>query len=474
MAFDLIVANGTVVTAQETFKADIGVKGERIAALGESLDREGARVIDAKGKTVIPGGIDVHVHLQLPFCGTVSSDDFETGTRAAACGGVTTVIDFAMQGDHDNLMAGVEARMGEAEGKVCVDYSLHSGITGFKRLKDPRRELKRLMDFGVPSHKVFMIYEKEGWQSDDGDFFQALEYAKDIGATICVHAESEKVMSMLIRRYLPSKRKHGAWAHVLSRPNFIETEAVQRALKWSEVTGGHLYVVHLSTGEGAQLFKDAHSRGVNAHTETCAQYLLLDDKVFKDKKRGHLYATCPQIKKKADSERLWKGLADGEISIVSTDTCTFTTKQKAMWKGDFTKIPFGMPGTETLLPAVYTHGCKAGRFSLNHFVSLISTNPAKLMGMYPKKGTIAPGSDADLAVIDPKARRTIDYKKLSTNCDWSPYQGRTLWGFPEYTVSRGEVIVEKGGFTGRPGRGKFVKRSGYGWRQLTKPWAVTC
>lgn len=467
MSYDLVVKNGTVVTAQDTFKADIGIKNEKIVTLGEDLDSGGAQVIDARGRTVIPGGIDVHVHLQLPFCGTVSSDDFETGTKAAACGGVTTIIDYAMQGKHDNLMAGVEARMEEAEGKVCVDYSLHSGVTGYKRLKDPVKEFKRLLNFGIPTHKMFMIYEKEGWQSDDGDLFSALSQVREIGATVCVHAESEKVMNLLVSRYIPQKAKYGAYAHALSRPNFIEEEAVQRALKWAEVTGGHLYVVHLSTGEGARLFKEVHARGVNAHTETCPQYLLLQDDVFKNKRTGHLYATCPQVKKKNDSERLWKGLADGDICIVSTDTCTFTTKQKAMWKGDFTKIPFGMPGVETLLPSLYTYGFKAGRFSLNHFVSLISTNPAKLMGMYPGKGTIAPGSDADLCIIDPKSSRTINYKQLATNCDWSPFQGLRMWGFPEYTISRGEVVAKNGKFTGKVGRGKFVKRKGYGWEQMT-------
>ncbi|MFC1522599.1 dihydropyrimidinase [Elusimicrobiota bacterium] len=473
MSYDLVIKDGTVSTAQDTFKADVGIKGEKIVALGDSLDSRGARVIDARDRIVIPGGIDVHVHLQLPFCGTVSSDDFESGTKAGACGGVTTLIDYAMQGNHDNLMAGVEARMEEAQDKVCIDYSLHCGVTGYKKLKNPVKEFKRMLDFGIPTHKMFMIYAKEGWQSDDGDFYSALSQVHEMGSTICVHAESEKVMNLLIERYSKENGKYGAYGHVLSRPDFIEVEAVQRAIKWAEVTGGHLYVVHLSTGKAADLFKEAHARGVNVHTETCPQYLLLQDDVFKNKKTGHLYATCPQIKKREDNERLWQALTNGEICIVATDTCTFTTKQKAMWKGDFTKIPFGMPGLETLLPSVYTHGYRSGRFSLNHFVSLTSTNPAKLMGMYPKKGTIAPGSDADISIIDPKASRVIDHRKLATNCDWSPYQGQKMWGFPERTISRGEIIVEKGKFIGKPGRGKFVKRKGYGWRDLTKPWRVS-
>lgn len=473
MAFDLVVKGGRIYTATDTYEADIGVKGEKIAAIGDDLKANGARVVNAKDRQIIPGGIDVHVHCQLPFCGTVSSDDFESGTKAAACGGVTTIIDFAMQGPHDNLMAGVEARMKEAESKVCVDYSLHTGITGWKKIKDPRREFKRLMDFGIPDHKMFMIYEKEGWQSDDADIFEALMEAKEIGATICMHAESERVMNFLIGKYLSMKEKVGAYGHVLSRPNFIEEEAIQRAIKWAEATGGHLYVVHMSTAGGAQLFKEAQAKGINVHVETCPQYLVLNDDVFKDKKKGHWYATCPQIKKKEDNERLWQGLTDGEVAIVSTDTCTFTIKQKAMWNGDFTRIPFGMPGVETLLPSLYTFGVKAGKFSLNHFVSVISTNPAKLMGMYPRKGTIAVGTDADLSIIDPKAARTIDYKNLATHCDWSPFQGWKMSGFPETTLSRGEVVVEKGKFIGKKGRGKFIKRGPYGWKNLSRPWAVT-
>lgn len=471
--FDTIVKGGTIYTATDTYVADIGIKGDRITAIGMELPANGAEVINAKGLQVIPGGIDVHVHLQLPFCGTVSSDDFYTGTRAAACGGVTTVIDFAGQGAHDNLLAGVEARMKEARDKVVIDYSLHTMVTGFKKLKNPRKEFKRLMDFGVASHKMFMIYEREGWNADDGDIFGAMMAAQEVGATICMHAESERVMNYLIG--LALQRNLGAYGHVVSRPNFIEEEAIQRAIKWASATGAHLYVVHMSTGGGAQIFKESQACGINVHVETCPQYLVLNDEVFKDKKSGHWYATCPQIKKKEDCERMWKGLQDGEVSVVSTDTCTFTIKQKAMWNGDFTRIPFGMPGVETLLPSVYSFGVRGGKFSLNHFVSIISTNPAKMMGMYPQKGTIAVGSDADLSIIDSSEGRIIDYKKLATNCDWSPFQGWKMYGFPKYTIARGAVLVRNGKFdekAGRKGRGRFVKRGAYGWRNLARPWYV--
>ncbi|MFH0793511.1 MAG: dihydropyrimidinase [bacterium] len=456
MKLDTIVKGGTITTAAESYVGDIGIASGKIVALGRDLQAaNGAKVIDAKGKQVLPGAIDVHVHLQLPFCGTVSADDFESGTRAAARGGVTTVIDFAIQDVENGLMAGIEKRMAEADPKVAVDYSLHSIIIRWNEKTE--KEMKKVVDYGIPSFKMFMIYEKEGWQSDDAALFSALSESANTGATICVHAESERVMNVLIKRYLQQKGV-GAYGHVLSRPNFIEEEAIQRAIKWTEVSGGRLYIVHMSTGEGADQVKHGQERGVRVHAETCPQYLLLNDEVFKDKKFGHLWATCPQIKKAKDNERLWRGLVDGEVSVVSTDTCTFTKTQKAMWNGDFTKIPFGLPGVETLFPSVYTSGFKAGKFSLNHLVKLVCANPAKIMGLYPQKGTIALGSDADVIIIDPKKSKEIDYKELDTNCDWSPFQGWKMFGFPDTTLSRGKVVVEQGKFVGKKGQGKFVKR----------------
>jgi dihydropyrimidinase len=288
--------------------------------------------------------------------------------------------------------------------------------------------------------------------------FSALSTAKEHDGMIMVHAESEGVLNVLIDKYLKEKDKWGAYAHTLSRPCYTESEAIQRAIKWSEVTGGKLYVVHMSTGEGADLIKEAKEKGIPVECETCPQYLLLNDEVFKGPE-GHLYATCPQIKKPHDSERLWKGIVDGEVPIVATDTCTFDKTQKAMWEGDFTRIPFGMPGVETLVPSVYTFGYREKKFSLNKLVSLIATHPAKLFGLYPQKGTIAVGTDADLAIIDPEKSRTIDYAQMETNCDWSPYQGMQMYGFPDVTLSRGAVVAQNGKFVGELGHGRFVKRA---------------
>ncbi|MFX0078924.1 MAG: dihydropyrimidinase [Candidatus Hermodarchaeota archaeon] len=456
MKLDMIVKNGTIVTATETIQADIGITGEKIAVISKDLEPDsGTQVIDAKGLCVFPGAIDVHVHFQLPFSGTISADDFENGTKAAAMGGVTTVIDFAIQQKGHSIMEAVKARRREADGKVCIDYGLHAAITDWNEAT--QAEIKEVIDYGIPTFKMFMIYKNEGWMADDGMLFQALEETKKYGGMIGVHAESVDVLEMLIERYAQEKEKWGAYAHTLSRPDYTESEAVQRAIKWAEVTGGRLYIVHMSAGESAQYVHDAKERGVDVYAETCPQYLLLDDSVFKGE-NGHLYATCPQIKKMEDNTQLWQGLVNGDIQVIATDTCTFDTKQKAMWDGDFRKIPFGLPGVETMFPLMYTEGVGKQRFSVHHLIGLASTNPAKLFGMYPQKGTIAVGSDADIVIFDPNKKITLHAKDLQTNCDWSPFEDWQLTGYPNTTITRGKVVVSDGKFVGEIGHGQFLKR----------------
>lgn len=453
---DLIIKNGTVVTDSETFKADIGISNGKIKIIGQDLN--GAdQIIDATGQYVMPGGLDVHVHLQLPFCGTVSADDFVTGTKAAAAGGITTIVDFAIQSKGNTLTDTVKSRKKEADGKVCVDYSLHGGITDWN--DRTKSELKSLVEEGIVSFKMFMIYRSEGWMSSDSMLYQALEETKKLGGTILVHAESVDVLDYLVEKYHnpADMKKYGAYCHVLSRPNFVEEEAIQRAIKWTEVTGGRLYIVHMSTGGGANLVIAAKKRGVEVFAETCPPYLLLEDDLFK-KEDGHLYGTCPQIKKKEDIDRLWDALGNGEIDTIATDTCTFDTKQKAMWEGDFTKIPFGMPGSELMMPLMYTYGVREGKINLNQFVHYQSTNPAKIFGMYPEKGSLQVGTEADILVFDPRKNVTVDYQNLETNCDWSPYQGWKLKGYPYITILRGKIIAKDGRFTGDIGYGKFIKR----------------
>jgi dihydropyrimidinase len=464
MPYDTIIKNGRIVTAEGTTTGDVAIRGEKIAAIGQGLaagKTNGATVIDARGRYVIPGGIDVHVHLALPFCGTTSADDYDSGTRAAACGGVTTLIDFAIPYGDETLQQGLDNWHAKAEGKACIDYTFHMAVTKWDKHK---KEIGKIFKQGIPTFKQFMIYEREGWQSDDAAIFGALETLKDLGGMLLIHAESSRVLDMLIKRHHTRElmKKHGAYLHTITRPNYIEAEAIERVIRWTRETGGRSFIVHMSTGDGADLIKQAQHAGVDILAETCIQYLTLDDSAFKRKGDGHMYATCPQLKKPADIRRLWQGVADGEVCNISTDTCTFTTKQKAMWKGDWTKIPMGMPGLETLMPLAYTKGVLGRRLTVNQYVDKLCTAPAKIMGLYPKKGVLQVGSDADVTVFHPTKKRKVDWRKMQTNCDWSPVQGWELAGFAEHTFSRGTQIVKGYKFVGKNGHGQFVPRSGVG------------
>ena len=457
MSFTRVVRGGQVVTPDGVVRADVGIEGERIAAIGAKLDVTGADVIDATGHFVIPGVLDVHVHLELPFCGTVSADDYRTGTRAGARGGVTTLIDFAIPYAGESLADAADNWMAKAADKALIDYTFHICITRYDEHKD---QIAGMVERGFTTFKEFMIYESEGWQSDDRALFGTLEQMREHGAMLLVHAESSRVLDELIARHHTPElmERYGARLHAMTRPNFIEAEAIQRAVTWCEATGGQLYIVHMSTAEGTEIVKAAQARGVPVLAETCAQYLVLDDSVFA-RDDGHLFACCPQLKKPADSERLWQGLQEGVVSVVSTDTCTFTREQKAMWQGDWTKIPMGMPGLETLLPLTYTHGVLAGRMSIEEMCRALSTNPAQIMGLYPRKGALQVGADADLAVIHPTNTITVDPASMETNADWSPFEGWPLAGFARTTISRGDVIVDDYRVIGREGRGQWLPRT---------------
>jgi dihydropyrimidinase len=456
MGYDLVISNATVIGPDGSSVADVAINGETITAVGPGLAKDGREVVDASGKILMPGGLDVHVHLELPFCGTTSSDDWETGTRAAARGGVTTVIDFAIPYGTESLADAFANWSSKAAPKACVDYAFHMAITNWDR-HGP--EMAAMVAKGCPTFKEFMIYASEGWQSDDRAIFNTLERCKELGAMLLVHAESSRVLDELIARHHTPElmARHGAKLHAITRPDFIEAEAIARAITWAEATGGRLYIVHMSTAKGADIVKAAQARGVDVLAETCAQYLVLDDSAFEGPD-GHLFACCPQVKTPKDQARLWQGLVDGEVCVVSTDTCTFTREQKARWEGDWTKIPMGMPGLETLIPIVYTHGVKVGRLTLEQMVEKCSTNPAKVMGLYPRKGVIAPGSDADLVLIDPDKTIEVDHATMETNADWSPYQGWPLAGFAESTWSRGRRVVADYRFVGEAGRGQWLPR----------------
>ena len=457
MKFDRIIKGGNVITPAGAFVGDVGIVGEKIAALGAGLDTAGAEVIDARGHHVIPGVLDVHVHLELPFCGTVSADDYRSGTRAGARGGVTTVIDFAIPYAGESLGTAADNWMKKAEGKSLIDYTFHICITRWKEHKD---QIAGMVERGFTTFKEFMIYESEGWQSDDRALFGTLEKMKEFGTMLLVHAESARVLDELIERHHTPElmKKYGAELHAMTRPNFVEAEAIQRVVQWCEATGGQLYIVHMSTKEGADIVRAAQARGVPVIAETCVQYLVLDDSVFK-RDDGHLFACCPQLKKPEDSARLWEGLRHGEVSVISTDTCTFSREQKAMWNGDWTKIPMGMPGLETLLPLSYTRGVLGGELTLEEMCMKLSTNPARIMGLAPRKGAIQVGADADIAIIHPTATRSVNPEEMETNADWSPFEGWELAGFARTTLSRGEIIVDDYRVVGKEGRGKWLPRT---------------
>ncbi|MFH1729229.1 MAG: dihydropyrimidinase [Pseudomonadota bacterium] len=454
MMYDLIIKNGTILTSQKIFKSEIAVKNEKIVEIAKKIQGSAKEVIDASGLYVMPGGIDVHVHFENVFSGYTIADDFESGSISAAAGGVTTFIDFANQDPKTGLLGGVKQRIAQAAKKSCVDFSVHATITDWS-LKT-KKQMQACIDFGVPSFKMFTIYEERGLKSEDHEIFQALEESKKKGALIMIHAESEKVMNHLIEKYSKDMKKFGAYAHALSRPNYIEAEAVSRMIKWAEVTKGNLYIVHMSTGEASDLIKNAKSKGLNVDAETSPIYLTLTDDLFK-KENGHFYATCPQLKKKKDCTRLWQGLK-AEIEIISTDTCPFSIKDKNKWKGDFRKIAYGLPGVETMIPILYTEGVLKEKVSLKRFVSLVSENPAKKFGLYPKKGCIEVGADADFTIFHPTKKKLVKAKNLKSKCDFSPFEGKKLAAFPEYTILRGRTIYQNEQCFASKGSGKLLRR----------------
>lgn len=454
---DLKITGGKIVTSQRTFQGEIGITRGKITALGSRLSGQYRKTIDADGMLVFPGVVDVHVHFQLQTGDISTVEDFADGTRAAAAGGVTTVIDFAIQEKGNMLSEAIRQRRALADGHVAIDYALHAAPTDWN--ERTRAEIHKLSAQGISSFKLYMIYAKAGLASDDGALYSALAETARHGGLVTVHAESAALLDLFINRYHNKKdmARYGAYCQALSRPNIVEAEAINRAIFLAERTGGRLYIVHLSTKDGVDLVRDARRRGVKVYAETCPQYLLLDDSVFR-RPDGHLFAACPQIKGKGDADALWAGLADGTISVVATDNCTFSRKQKDRWREDFTKIPYGIPGVETLLPLFYTNAVSCKGMSLRKMIRLLGANPARLMGLYPRKGEIAIGSDADLVIFDPDKAVTLKASNLQTKCDWSAYENFNVKGYPVLTISRGKIIAENGRYTGLADNGQFIRR----------------
>jgi dihydropyrimidinase len=460
MLFDTLIKNGIVVTATDTYPSDIGITNGKIVAIGQALPAESAKQsFDAKGNYVFPGGIDVHTHLDMPFGGTTSADDFESGTKAAAFGGTTTLIDFAIQYKGQTLRTALDAWWKKADGKAAIDYGFHCIITD---LPDARlEEMKSLVSEGVSSFKLFMAYPGV-FMLEDGLIFKAMLRASETGSLICMHAENGSVIDVIVRRAL-AEGKTAPKYHALTRPTTSEAEATARAIALAEMAGAPVYIVHMSCNDALEKVREARDRGLPVYGETCPQYLFLSIENFDVPGfEGAKYVFTPPLREKWHQEKLWAGLAADHLQVVSTDHCPFCYKeQKELGKDDFTKIPNGGPGIEHRLSLVFTGGVQAKRFSVNRFVELVSTAPAKLFGLYPRKGTIAIGSDADLVIFDPNREETISAKTHHMRVDYSMFEGIRVKGVPRQVFSRGRLVIDDDKFVGRIGQGEFIKRQTY-------------
>ena len=461
-----LIQNGTVVNADASVKADLLIDGATIKEIRAGIDASAAdKVVDATGLLLLPGGIDAHTHLDMPFGGTTSADDFETGTRAAAIGGTTTIVDFAIQARGTKMRDALDIWWKKAEGKACIDYGLHMVVTD---LPDAGLEdMDEMVREGVASFKLFMAYPN-ALMVDDATIFKALRQTAKNGALICMHAENGSVIDVIVQQAL-AEGKTAPIYHALTRPTKAEAEAVHRAIAMAEMAGVPVYIVHLSSEDALNQVREARDRGLPAFAETCPQYLLLsiEDNMEDKGWEGAKYVFTPPLREKKNQPKLWDGLKKDNLQVVSTDHCPFCFEdQKALGKDDFTKIPNGGPGIENRLQLLHHHGVGAGNFSINRFVELVSTAPARIFGMYPKKGVLAAGSDADFVLWDPQEDYTISVKTQAMRVDYSMFEGFRVKGNARDVYSRGELIVSGGKFVGKTGRGKYLRREARGgaWR----------
>lgn len=460
MHFDTMIRNGTVVTATDSYVGDVAVLDGKIAAIGKDLPVENVRqVLDASGKLVLPGGIDVHTHLDMPFGGTTSADDFETGTRAAAFGGTTTLIDFAIQYKGQPLRQAFDTWMSKASSKAVCDYAFHCIVTDVSG--GQLSEMNDLVHEGVTSFKLFMAYPGV-FMLDDGSIFRALQMTSQNGGLVCMHAENGSAIDVIVQQALAEGKKAPKY-HALTRPTTAEAEATARAIALAEMAGAPIYIVHLSCNDALEKVREARDRGLPVYAETCPQYLYLSIENFDAPGfEGAKYVFTPPLRAKWHQEKLWNGLKRDHLQVVSTDHCPFCFKeQKELGKDDFTKIPNGGPGVEHRMSLIYSGGVGGGRFSANRFVELVSTTPAKLFGLYPRKGTIAVGSDADLVIFNAARKHTISARTHHMRVDYSMFEGIEVTGMPDVVLSRGKVVVQDDRFMGRAGQGQFLRRSTY-------------
>lgn len=461
MTLDTIIKNGTIVTSSDIYVADIGIKDEKIVLIGKDLVSDSAKIIDASGKYVFPGGVDVHTHLDMPLSsGIVSKDDFKSGTIAAACGGTTTIVDFATQEKKQRLQDAVAIWHAKARGKAVIDYGFHIAITDVN--ENVLREIPEVIKQGYSSFKLYMTYD--ALRVEDDEFMQVLLQTREYGGLVCVHAENHFAVKYLTEKF-KKEGKTTPFYHPLSRPPLVEAEAVGRAIKLAALTDASLYVVHLTCKQALDEVARARENKLKIMAETCPQYLLLSEERYSEPDfNSAKYMVSPPLRSKDNQEILWQALAQNQLQVVSTDHCPFDFKgQKEMGRDFFANIPGGVAGLETRIPLLYEHGVNGGKISLNRFVAITATNPAKIFGLYPNKGTIAVGSDADLVIFDPKLKKIIAQNALHQNVDYTPYQGFEVTGYPIVTLSRGRVIMQYGEFVGEIGAGKFMARGQAGW-----------
>jgi dihydropyrimidinase len=456
----LLIANGRVITASDDYEADVYCDNGIITAIGKNLPSHrftADRTIDARGQYVIPGGIDVHTHLNMPFGGTTSADDFESGTIAAAFGGTTSLIDFAIQYRGQTMRHALHDWMARADGKAVIDYGFHMIVT---ELADAGlSEMDRMVrDEGVTSFKLFMAYPGV-FMVDDQTIFRALRRTGENGGLVCMHAENGGVIDELLKEALRNGQTAPKY-HALTRPSRAEGEATGRAIALAEMARVPIYIVHLSAADALEKVKEARDSGLPAYAETCPQYLFLSyDNYEEPGFDGAKYVMSPPLREKWHQDVLWKGLRKNDLQVISTDHCPFCmAEQKELGRSDFSKIPNGAPGIETRLTLVHDGGVRNGRISMNRFVELCSTTPARMFGLFPRKGTIAIGSDADIVVFDPNKRATLGVKSLHMKVDYNPYEGRTVQGAPSTVIVNGSVVIDADRFVGKKGSGRFLRR----------------
>ena len=470
-----LIKGGTIVTADRTYKADVLIEGESISAIGSGLS--GTATIDATGCFIMPGGIDPHTHLDMPFMGTNSADDYESGTKAALSGGTTMVVDFCIPGKGQRLMD-AWADWDKRSAKAATDYSYHMCITYWS--DQVREDMAEVVKHGVTTFKHFMAY-KGALMVNDDEMFSSFRRCAELGAMPLVHAENGDVVAALQAK-LMADGITGPEGHAFSRPPEVEGEAANRAIMIADAAGVPLYIVHTSSIPAHEAIARARALGKRVYGEPLIQHLVLDESEYfnKDWKHAARRVMSPPFRDKKNQEDLWNGLRAGSLHVVATDHCAFTTKQKEVGLNDFTKIPNGTGGLEDRMPVLWTHGVNTGRMTMNEFVAVTSTNIAKILNIYPKKGAVLPGADADLVIWDPKATKTVSAETQISVIDYNVFEGQKLTGLPRMTLSRGEVCWQDGKVTAKTGRGKFVARAPFppeaaalaNWKRMTQPQKI--